>query len=101
MSADDTDCGVRADIAHLLELWNMLPTWRHPDHWMEIAATGCAIGQDCLLEKMYEVRHLAEKYLRSDMNDRTSYELNYIGQHVLSFFNRENQAMFEVLVKSS
>jgi hypothetical protein len=50
-SADDTDCGERADLEHLLELWNLLPTWRHPDCWMELAATGCAIGQDCLLEK--------------------------------------------------
>jgi hypothetical protein len=63
----------------------------------ELAATGCAIGQDCLLEKVYEARQLAAEYLRPDRNDRTSYELNYIGQHVLSFFNRENQAMFEVL----
>jgi hypothetical protein len=99
LSADDTDCGVRADLAHLLELWDMLPTWRHPDYWKELAATGCASGQDYLLEKMYGVRHLATEYLKSGRNDRTSYELHYIGQHVLSFFDRENQAMFEVLDK--
>jgi hypothetical protein len=89
---------LRADLEHLLDLWDLLPAWEEKEFWNKLAEVE---GKDddhdtYFLDKMHSVRHLINEFLRHG-GDKADHSLQYLAQYVLMFFDRDDQKMFQLL----